>query len=54
MITKKSLRKAIEDLGHDQFSLAIRVYELEKALANKKKVTKKPIKRGRGRPRKNA
>lgn len=54
MITKKALMGAIQDLERDQFNLAIRVYELEKVLVNKKKAAKKPIKRGRGRPRKNA
>ena len=55
MITKKALLKAIGDLDHDIFCLAARIAELEKAQWRKTgEAPQKPVKRGRGRPRKNA
>lgn len=64
MITKKDLLRAIAELEHDQFNIAVRLRELEKMQAGKAKKATPSAKKKRsvaktekkkpGRPRKNA
>ena len=57
MIRKSEIVEAINTLSHDLTNLSIKVSDLQREIDDMKtdevKVCVKPVKRGRGRPRKN-